>query len=282
VVAPPPSKPAFAGAKTFDKAKQFDTTVLPSALHWLAGASFDGFRDALRGALPSGAWFEPDGADSVAAASGEPAAGELQVRCVRRKCVKRVARMAVKVEEYRKELADSGAWPFAANIGDALRASVIAPDAAGIRRAWECIRDSDAWTVVRLNNKFLRAAAQLKRVGPAGARRCAPDLKDGISETQFPNLHINVLFQAEGCAPIVAEIQVHHAQVLALAKSGHKLYEVTRAPSIDALAGRGGRVTIVHKTTKKKKKKKKHWFGKKVNAVVTPKQVSTRQALNTR
>ena len=160
---------------------------------------------------------------------------------------------------------------------------MVATDAAGIRRAWECIRDSDAWTVVRLNNKFLRAAAQLKRVGPAGARRCAPDLKDGISETQFPNLHINVLFQAEGCAPIVAEIQVHHAKVLALAKSGHKLYEVTRAPSIDALADRSTAVQQRAATTStKKKKQKRRWFGKKVNAVVVPKQDTTRQATTTR
>ena len=54
-------------------------------------------------------------------------------------------------------------------------------------------------------------------------------------KNMFPNLHINVLFQAEGCTPIVAEIQIHHERVLAVTKQDHKLYEVTRAHSIAAL-----------------------------------------------
>ena len=63
-------------------------------------------------------------------------------------------------------------------------------------------------------------------------------------KNMFPNLHINVLFQAEGCAPIVAEIQIHHEDVLAVTKQDHKLYEVIRAKSIAALAGAKQNITI--------------------------------------
>ena len=48
--------------------------------------------------------------------------------------------------------------------------------------------------------------------------------------------HVNVLFQADGCAPIVAEIQVHHEQVKAVNDQDHKLYEIIRAESMDAAA----------------------------------------------
>ena len=51
----------------------------------------------------------------------------------------------------------------------------------------------------------------------------------------FPNLHINVLFQAEGCAPIVAEVQIHHEEVQIVAQQEHKLYEVKRAKTIAEL-----------------------------------------------
>ena len=170
-------------------------------------------------------------------------AGALQIRCVRHKCVKGVARMTAKVKDAQADAAANKSvdvWPFTATIGDALRASVTAPDAAGIRRAWNCIRDSEAWTVIRLKNKFRTATGRLARTRRNTLRRTSEygvELKDG-QRTEFPNLHANVLFRAgAGFAPIVAEIQVHHAGVLAVSKQDHKLYEVIRAKPIAALAG---------------------------------------------
>ena len=130
-------------------------------------------------------------------------------------------------------------WPFTATIGDALRASVTAPDAAGIRRAWDCLREN--LDVIRLKNKFRQAARELDQN------------RDGVISQQeieaggkftFPNLHVNVLFQADGCAPLVAEVQVRLRSVLPLTLSSHKLYEVVRAESIAALAGAGRSITI--------------------------------------
>jgi len=175
------------------------------------------------------------------------------VRCVRRKCVKGVARMTAKVKEAQDNAAAGRTsrakgegvdeWPFTATIGDALRASVVASGAAGIRRAWERIRDSDAWTVVRLKNKFRAAKGMLARA--QGNTSYAAELREGAKGAQFANLHINVLFRAgDGFAPIVAEIQVHHREMLELSKSGHKLYEVIRAGSIAALAGKGATLVV--------------------------------------
>ena len=273
----PPS--FFAGANEFPTSCQnkFDREVLPTAVRCLADASFDAFRTAVLAALPAGTWLEPDPLDTpgtataTATAPGPPAPGALQVRCIRSKCVKGVPRMSTKVlaAQDRAAKSEGGAvWPFTATIGDALRASVKAPDAAGIRRAWEAIRDNDAWTVIRLKNKFRVSASRLKRTGSdnvfsselqemfvktarrmnrPGIRSVISDFKDQHTDhytnelqegekQEYPNLHVNVLFQAEGCAPIVAEIQVHHAGVLTVSKQDHKLYEVTRAKSIAALA----------------------------------------------
>ena len=102
--------------------------------------------------------------------------------------------------------------------------------------------------VTRLSkNKFRRAASRLVRDAEG---RLTPELQEGCT-TMFPNLHINVLFEAPGCAPIVAEVQIHHEAVLAVSKQDHKLYEIKRAKSIAALAGRSGAVTVVVKDEKK-------------------------------
>ena len=132
---------------------------------------------------------------------------------------------------YCSALCRQGEWPYISNIGDALRASVTAPNAAALRQAWESIRaNTTLGPVFLLKNKFRQAADELvfddkrgKWVLPDGGRRI------------FPNLHLNVLFQADGCAPLVSEVQIHLRDVLALNKQDHKLYEVKRASSIHDL-----------------------------------------------
>ena len=78
---------------------KFDRDVLPTAVRCLANASFAAFRAAIQAALPQGTWLEPDPSDTDAADPGPPPEGALQIRCVRRKCVKSVKRMTAKVEE---------------------------------------------------------------------------------------------------------------------------------------------------------------------------------------
>ena len=48
-------------------------------------------------------------------------------------------------------------------------------------------------------------------------------------------MHINLLFEAKNCAPIVCELQIHHANVLAIQKQSHKLYEIARAETIEGV-----------------------------------------------
>ena len=172
----------------------------------------------------------------------------LWVRCIRRKCVKGVPRMSAKVTDAQdaaaagKKSAKGTAWPFTATLGDVLRASVTAPDAAGVRAAWEGIKASDRWQVVRLKNKFRQAAGSLVQ---DGEQQYTDALKAGEKRSVFPNLHVNLLFQAgDGFAPLVAEVQIRLRSVLPLTLSSHKLYEVVRAESIAALAGAGRSITI--------------------------------------
>ena len=172
---------------------------------------------------------------------------------MRRKCVKGVKRITAKVEAAQSRAAKnkgSDVWPFTATIGDVLRASVTAPDSAGIRQAWECICEKMA--VFKLKNKFRVAASRLAKDESTGAFTAT---LQADKKNMFPNLHINMLFQAEGCAPIVAEVQVHHERVLEMLKQDHKLYEVTRAKSMAAVAaGKGAgveTVTVIDKLVEK-------------------------------
>ena len=66
----------------------------------------------------------------------------------------------------------------------------------------------------------------------------------------FPNLHLTVLFHAESCSPIVAEIQIHHEKILQIAKQDPAiLFEVAQVhtakgsygSALELLARRGER-----------------------------------------
>ena len=122
--------------------------------------------------------------------------------------------MAAKVGE---AAAKGAAWPRSATIGDSLRASIVATDAAGLRAAWEAVKTSTHWRVVRMKNKFRAAAAEVEGASSG---------KGGLSS---PNLHVNVVFGEDTDMPVLAEIQIHLQSVVDLKKSSHKLYQVTRA-----------------------------------------------------
>ena len=77
-----------------------------------------------------------------------------------------------------------------------------------------------------MKNKFglWRAAAHGDATPPA------PD------DYQPPNIHMNLLFTAEGSLPVVCELQIQHERVmLELAPIQHKYYQVRRAADIHAL-----------------------------------------------
>ena len=135
---------------------KYDADVLPDALRFLASDTYSAFGDALLAALPSTAFHEGEGKGarrasitSMAAASSKPS---LMVRYSFDKCVKQVKRMKAKVR-LAQEIGEAPR-PRVATIGDALRASVCASSAAGMRTAWEhFVAPSAPWKVVRMKNK---------------------------------------------------------------------------------------------------------------------------------
>ena len=104
-----------------------------------------------------------------------------------------------------------------------------------LKLALEKIHASSKFTVFRLKNKFRKAAGKL--VEKDGEWKHP----EGV-ERVFPNLHLNVLFKADECAPMVAEVQLHLHEVLELAKQDHKLFEVKRAEKIGDLLEEGHEV----------------------------------------
>ena len=105
-----------------------------------------------------------------------------------------------------------------ASIGDALRATITVGSATAACQVVKAIQDS--FEVVRLKNKF----ASWERKVTSGEGRF-----------EFPNIHINAIFKADRCAPIVVELQVHHKEVMQLGERDHKLYEIKRAKTVEEL-----------------------------------------------
>lgn len=83
------------------------------------------------------------------------------VLCERNFSVKKTKRMIAKVENAQKN--KIGSWPFADNIGDALRSSVVCPDAKSILDAYE--RVQKAFKVIRVKNKFGKCLDKLLAAG---------------------------------------------------------------------------------------------------------------------
>ena len=150
----------------------FDVNVLPDSLRFLASHEYGAFGDALVAALPPSAFREGEAKDErrrsitamSAARSDDQQQQRLMVRYSRAKCVKQVQRMKAKVRAAQER--GEAPRPRVCTIGDSLRASVCAADAAGMRSAWEHLAaGSTPWKVVRLKNKagvpLLRKSAAL-------------------------------------------------------------------------------------------------------------------------
>ena len=243
----------------------YDANVLPNALRLHAGHTFELFGDALNIALPSTAFREGETKGkrrksiAVMATFAESSGKDqpLMVRYDRDKCVKQVKRMKAKVVAAQKS--GKASRPCVSTIGDSLRASVCATNAAGMRSAWEHLAAPSApWTVVRLKNKarvLLRHSMNLARISAAAAAgkhdtdthsrlprslSLPPQFSDAAlnlvndNAQQPPCLHANLVFEGE-LGSILVEVQVHLFSIMEVKKESHKLYEVERAGSIHAL-----------------------------------------------
>ena len=118
---------------------------------------------------------------------------------------------------------DSGAlnmWPFIQIIGDLLRASVI----LGGFDAF-----ADAWSTLSGGFDVEEGHGRLKNNLWTEAERP-------------PDMLVNVVVEPPGMPPIVGEVQLHLREILVLKESSlHRMYEVVRASSMDALLAEAAR-----------------------------------------
>jgi hypothetical protein len=124
--------------------------------------------------------------------------------------VKRADRIRAKVEEYMLEN-DQSKVPYTQFISDVLRATIVCSSARDIVRAYENIRDFDAFEIVRLKNKMKKNKAPY-------------------------NLHVNFLYKSEACAvPILCEVQIFSKDVYDMQHRQHIAYELVRIKTIEQL-----------------------------------------------
>jgi hypothetical protein len=172
-----------------------DEEVLPALMCAISRSALGCFKDALAAAAQH--------AQAAAAEAEEEASPVVQLKVGP---IKRPARIAVKVGEYREE---KGAehWPHSSFVTDILRASYICRDARSMVQAFEGLSASPYFQVVRLKNK--------------------------IGECKGPfNLHVNVVFSPAECEdPILCEVQFYPRDVYHLQHRQHLAYELKRAPS---------------------------------------------------
>jgi len=134
------------------------------------------------------------------------------LKCAPAVSIKRTTRMAAKVDEYEREKGP-GRYPYAAFIGDSLRASVVCDDAEAFWKAYEALRgDPDdakqRFKVLRLKNKL------------------------GGGQEPF-DYHLNCSFQPSTFkAPIQVEVQIWAASIMDLNDVSHWQYEVARAENV--------------------------------------------------
>jgi hypothetical protein len=119
---------------------------------------------------------------------------------------------------------DEEAFPFASRIGDALRSSVTVRSAEEMLYVWQQL--SENFNVIRTKNKFVKAGQKLDEGEAVG----------------FPDIMLNILYAVPGVkrTPIIAEVQIHHVDILRIGKDDHKLYEIVRTGNIWGIRGGDG------------------------------------------
>ena len=117
--------------------------------------------------------------------------------------------MAAKVDEYERDKGEAQ-YPYAAFIGDALRASVVCEDAEAFWKTYCALKNDpeQKLKVLRLKNKL------------------------GKGREPF-NFHLNCSFQPQHFkAPIQLELQIWAAEIMELNDVSHRQYEVSRAEKV--------------------------------------------------
>ena len=139
---------------------------------------------------------------------------------------KGASRMAVKVEEYRKE----HGYPGIEHLGDCLRAMVV------------CRRGEESGNLLHRTWKQLEQAFDIHEGhGRLKNNYATAGILEGPKHQKPPDMLMNAVLDVDGAMSMPAEIQVHHEEILELKESKvHLLYEIARAKSIKDLRGGGG------------------------------------------
>ena len=144
---------------------------------------------------------------------------EDETACVMIAQVKNAERVREKVKEA-TATGGTNMWPFIQLIGDLLRASVI----LGGFDAF-----ADALTTLSGGFDVEEGHGRLKNNLWTEAERP-------------PDVLVNVVVEPPGMPPIVGEVQLHLREILVLKESSlHRMYEVVRASSMDALLAEAAR-----------------------------------------
>jgi hypothetical protein len=184
-----------------------DTKVLPGLLCAIAGEMRDKFKGALLVVAENASQGAVKCAEDPNEVEGKATSPTIELKVGP---IKRVNRIAVKVEEYRAEKGEDK-WPHSQFLTDVLRASFIVSTAEEMVRVWESVLSSSEFEVVRLKNKI---------------GRCKEPY----------NLHVNLLFKPEECEdPILCELQFYPRKVFDLQHCQHQAYEVSRATGVEQL-----------------------------------------------
>ena len=186
-------------------ALRFDVELMVSAMCCVAETALGHFREKLISLFPKARLI----ADVNDMRDDETA-------CVVIASVKNAERVREKIKEATSEHSGNpNMWPFIQLIGDLLRASVILGDFDAFADAWSTLSDGF-------------------------------DLQDGHGRLKNnlwtdaerpPDMLVNVVVEPPDNMPsIVGEVQLHLREILVLKESSlHRMYEIVRASSIDAL-----------------------------------------------
>ena len=192
-------------AKIQQYALRFDLELMVSAMCCVAETALEHFREKLITLFPKARVI----ADVNDMRDDETA-------CVMIAPVKNAERVREKIKEAASEHAgDPNMWPFIQLIGDLLRASVILGGVDALAGAWSTL--SEGFDVKdghgRLKNNLWTEAERP------------------------PDMLVNVVVEPPDNMPsIVGEVQLHLREILVLKESSlHRMYEIVRASSIDAL-----------------------------------------------
>ena len=195
-------------AKIQQYALRFDLELMVSAMCCVAEVALEHFREKLIALFPK-ARLIVDVNDMR----------EDETACVMIASVKNAERVREKIKEA-TSTGGANMWPFIQLIGDLLRASVI----LGGFDAF-----ADAWSTLSGGFDVEQGHGRLKNNLWTEAERP-------------PDVLANVVIEPPGMPPIVGEVQLHLREILVLKESSlHRMYEVVRASSMDALLAEAAR-----------------------------------------